>query len=162
MSRNWIKKIVVAVDTLPFTHTKIHLLPQGFTSVPVHHDSHLFVCSGQHMKEKNEKLLDFGIFWQFLAPKFTIEIDFSNIQNLNFYVKPQSSIFLVFWKIWIIWYFWHFLKKIWGDFFEIQNLNFYVKPQSSISLVFWKIWIIWYFWHFLKKLRKVRKYEKSR
>ena len=54
---------MVAVDTLPFTHTKIHLLPQGFTSVPVHHDSHSFVCSGQHMKEKNEKLLDyFGIF----------------------------------------------------------------------------------------------------
>ena len=70
MSRNWIKKIVVAVDTLPFTHTKIHLLPQGFTSVPVHHDSHLFVCSGQHMKEKNEKLLDFGIFWQFLVKNF--------------------------------------------------------------------------------------------
>ena len=54
---------MVAVDTLPFTHTKIHLLPQGFTSVPVrHHDSHSFVRSGQHMKEKNEKLLDFGIF----------------------------------------------------------------------------------------------------
>ena len=53
---------MVAVDTLPFTHTKIHLLPQGFTSVPVHHDSHSFVCSGQPMKEKNEKLLDFGIF----------------------------------------------------------------------------------------------------
>ena len=31
--------------------------------------SETIVRSGQHMKEKNEKLLDFGIFWQFLAPK---------------------------------------------------------------------------------------------